>query len=418
MDDKKNNEGFSFVKEQIKTKPINKRRLFRRILWILLAAVAFGMVASFTIALMEPVFSGWFYSEEQEEANLPWSGEDEETTPEEDEEVILELNLEAAALQSLMIMLDAICMEANRVVVTVTGVTSTTDWYDATYDSEQEASGIIIGDNEQELLILTDKSAIDEAQTIHVTFVNGESALASVKKYDLNTGLAVISVDLDEISDATMNRIKIATLGNSYTVSQGTMVLALGSPLGVNFTILEGTITSASSTISLWDGNYTVLTTDIIGSASGNGVLVNLDGEVVGLINQSYSSSENQSTIAAISISQLKSIITQLSNGRAIPYLGMKVSTVSESIANTYDLPMGVYVKSVATGSNSPALKAGIQEADVIVAINGEEISTVKQYTDALNDMSPEQTITLTVMRQSGSGYVELKFNLTVGVMQ
>ena len=115
-----------------------------------------------------------------------------------------------------------------------------------------------------------------------------------------------------------------------------------------------------------------------------------------GIDHAGYSSPGDQNTITALSISQLKGIITELSNGRAIPYLGMKVSTVTDEIAEEYGLPRGVYVKNVETSFPSPAMNAGIQEADVIVSVNGEEIMTVEAYTQTLMSLSPEQSVDIT----------------------
>lgn len=241
---------------------------------------------------------------------------------------------------------------------------------------------------------------------------------AAMKKYDGNTGIAMISVALKDISEETMGKIEVATLGNSLTVNQGTVVIAIGSPLGSNYTILPGTITTSGNTISTWDSNYTVFTTDIMGNAQGSGVLINLNGEVIGIVMQGYSSKGDQNTLTALSISQLKGIIEDLTNGKAIPYLGLKVSTVTADISEEYGLPKGVYVKNVETDLASPGMNAGIQEGDVITAINGEKILTAEEYTQTLHSLSPEQTVKITLQRQSSEKYVELECTATVGVLQ
>ncbi len=239
---------------------------------------------------------------------------------------------------------------------------------------------------------------------------------ASLKKYDGNTGIAVIGVLLTEIPEATMEQVMIASLGNSYMIEQGTTVLAIGSPLGANYSILCGTITSSRNEVSTIDRNYTIFTTDIVGSENGSGVIINLKGEIVGLVLQDYSSQSDRNTITALSVSELKQLIEDLSNNRDIPYVGLRLSTVTDDIAEEYKIPKGVYVKSVVL--DSPAMTAGIQEADVIVKINGEDIVNVEQYNQRIYALNPEDIITITVKRQSGEEYVDLDCVVTAGILK
>ena len=205
---------------------------------------------------------------------------------------------------------------------------------------------------------MTERKVISGAKSIHVTFLDNSTVEAELKNYDGNTGIAILNVKRSDIEESTLGRIKVAVLGNSLQTTQGSVVLALGSPLGTNFSILTGNITSTSNSISTFDANYNVLTTDIVGSSQGSGVLVNLSGEVVGIVMQDYSSGD-ENTLTAISVSQLKDIIEKLSNGQDIPYLGLKLTSVTSDIEKEYDIPKGVYIKSV--GIDSPAMAAGLQ---------------------------------------------------------
>lgn len=461
MEDKNQEPEFSFITETIKDKPINKRRVLFKMLWVVLCGIIFGLIAALTFVvavpkmklLVEPqpdttvtIPKDQMEGEETqsgeegqnpdaeadgqqsggnqnapEQGNQPddnQQGETQEQQPVMPEPIYIEQELEAEDYQALQNKIYAIGKKANRSVVTVTGVTSNTDWFDSAYESENQASGIIIANNGQELLILTEKKVITNAEAISITFINGEVVPATLKKYDANTGISIISVNLEEIAEDTMNKIEIATLGNSLAVTQGTVVIAIGSPMGSNYSILTGNITTSENTVSTWDSTYTIFTTDIMGSEAGSGVLLNLNGEVVGLVMQDYSSVGDQNTLTALSISQLKDIIEDLSNGKAIPYLGMKLSTVTDEIAREYGIPNGVYIKSVETDVPSPAMNAGLLEADVIVGMNGEEIMTVEQYTQMLLSLSPEQSVKIKVLRQNGEEYVEMEFTATVGVLQ
>ena len=426
---RQNEQEFAFIKEKIKDKPVNKRRLLVRGGFNLLCAVVFGLVACFVFVLLKPYLEEWLYPEESSTISIPKDDVPQEEEPKEPEEtptpvpaepetepVVLEAELEIEDYQELQNKLYEIGKQANKSIVTVTGVTSGKDWFNTPYENENSAAGIVIGNNGQELLILTEKKVIKDAQAISITFIDEAMVSASLKKYDGNTGIAIISVPLDEIPKETMEHLAVASLGNSYMVQQGTTVLAIGSPLGANYSILCGTITSYQNEVSTIDKNFTIFTTDIVGSANGSGVLINLEGEIVGLVLQSYSSQSDRNTITALSISELKQIIEDLSNNRDVPYVGLRLSTVTDGIAREYSIPKGVYIKSVEM--DSPAMAAGLQEADVIVKLNGEEVATVEQYNQKIYALNPEDTVTVSVKRQNGEEYVDLECAVVIGVLK
>jgi Trypsin-like serine proteases, typically periplasmic, contain C-terminal PDZ domain len=418
---------FAFIKEKIKDKPINRRRLLLKAGFNLLCAVMFGVVACFVFVLLKPHVEERFYPEEESTIKIPKDvlpqeiqpAPKKEEEPEEEPEkepVVVKEELEPEDYQALQNKLYEIGKQASKSMVTVTGVTSGMDWFDTPYENENSSSGIIVGNKDQELLILTEKKIIVDAKSIHITFIDETEASASLKKYDGNTGIAVIAVPLAEISDETMNEISVAELGNSYNVTQGTSVIAIGSPLGASNSILCGTITSSQNTVSTIDTNYTIFTTDIMGNENGSGVLINLQKEVIGLILQDYSNQNNRNTITALSVSELKQVIEDLLNNQDISYVGLRISTVTNAIAEEFGIPKGVYIKSVEL--DSPAMAAGLQEADVITAINGEEIINTVQYYQSVYEREPGDEITIMVKRQSGEGYTDLECKVTVGILQ
>ena len=321
-----------------------------------------------------------------------------------------------ADYQSLQNELYAVGREANKFVVTVTGVKSDTDWFNNAYESKGQASGIIIADNGQELLILTERKVISGAEEIFVTFINNVAVKASMKKYDGNTGIAVLSVSHEEIDESIMNEIAIAQLGNSLITPQGMVAIAVGSPLGTNYSILTGNITSTTNSISTVDTNYTVFTTDIVGSTKGSGALINASGQVIGLVMQDYSSDGDQNTLTAISISELKTLIEKLSNNQDIPYIGLELTTVTNDIANEYDIPKGAYIKEIKM--DSPAMAAGLQKGDVITRMGDEAIFTVDGYESALYRHQPGERVKIVVERQSAEGYKEIDCLVDISVLQ
>lgn len=476
MSDKnRDEEEFAFIKEKIKNKPLDKRRLAIHTVLVIFLAALFGFVACFVFTAVMPYMDGWVNGkstveipmDEQDvtesddsndgmedgsgtdqngeaasegdtgtpsgdgqsgEADLGVTGDgtgdgldaadsqaSEDEVPE-PQVIYQKEELEIEDYQELQNMIFDVGKEASKSIVTVTGLTSVTDWFDTSYESTSQASGIIIAQTGSELLILTEKKVITDVQEIRITFINDDTVAAELKKYDGNTGIAVLSVPVAELSEATKNAIATATLGNSLSCSQGQVVIAIGSPLGSNFSILTGNITSASNSISTLDSTYSVFTTDIIGSSGGSGALVNLEGAIIGLVMQDYSNSEDEGTLTAISISELKENIEKLSNGQDIPYLGLKVSTVTAAIAKDYEIPKGVYVKSVA--DESPAMIGGIQNGDVIVSMNETDIVTIADYEKVLQEQTPGAVLNITVKRQGNNGYIDIPCVATVGVLQ
>ncbi len=248
-----------------------------------------------------------------------------------------------------------------------------------------------------------------------MTFFNEASVAASMKKYDGNTGIAVLSVPRTDIDEETMSRISVAVLGNSLVATQGMIAIAVGSPLGTNYSILTGNITSTTNSISTVDTNYTVFTTDIVGSSNGSGAIIDVRGEVIGLVMQDYSSRGDQNTLTAISISELKAIIEMLSNNQDIPYLGLELSTVTNDIAKGYDIPKGAYIKEVLM--DSPAMAAGLQSGDVITSMGGEIIYTVDGYETKLLSLLPGSEVEIVVQRQGTEGYTEITCAVEVSVL-
>ena len=406
---------YEFISEKIKEKPVNKKKLVYHVCFVVLLAVLFGIVASVTFVLCQSKMDDLLHPKEDPTITIPKDEPEQETETEEpdtetetnepdSEAQIVYEQLTLADFQALQNEMYAIGKQANKFIVAVTGVKSNTDWFNNAYESKGQGSGIIIANSGQELLILTERKVIAGASSVYVTFVNDTSVEASIKKYDGNTGITVLSVPVDEIDNDTMNLISVAVLGNSLAITQGTLALAVGSPLGTNYSI---------STI---DANYDIFTTDIVGSKNGSGALINLNGEVIGLVTQGYSSEGDQNTLTAISISELKPVIEMLSNNKDIPYIGLEITTVTNTIAKENDIPKGVYIKEVKM--DSPAMAAGLQSGDVITEIDGEAVISVDGYQTKLLSLTPGDVAEVTIQRQGNDGYTEIKCPVTVSVLQ
>lgn len=433
----------NFMIEKIKQRPINKRRLIRRTLITASMALIFGLIACFTFLVLEPVISNWLYPEEEPQI-ITFPEEQEEMLPEEmleeyiqpspepvpvepikpeqvklnEEQVQSILNqvvLDVEDYQHLYSVLADYVEELNQCMVTVTSTKSDTDWFANVYESKSETWGTIIGNNGKELLILTDYASVKKAERLSVTFYNEVRAGAEVKQYDANSNLAVLCIQLNLLEEEMVQEdLHIATLGSSRQKDlTGTPVVALGSPMGSCGSVGYGMITSCGNTVTLQDVNFELLTTDIYGSQSAGGVLFNLKGQIIGFITPGKTNSDMRNLISAYGISDMKQLITKLTNGNKIPYLGITGVDVPKEANEELQVPYGAYVREVAM--DSPAMLAGIQSGDVIVGVGKYSVIDMDDYTGYLVKSNPEDTLTLKIMRQSQGEYKEMTFDIVVG---
>ena len=264
-----------------------------------LCGVTFAVTACLILLIASPLIkSSWNDNSSQ----VGTSTEDDteklevsEGTEENENAVIIppDFNLSINDYQTLQDELYRIGNDVNKSIVVVTKMENENDWMTNDFATEGQSAGIIISQDSNYLYILTERKNILEAAHIRVSFVDGTGAAGTMLKYDANTGLAVLTVEKRQLKTATKNAISVAKFVGTNHVSNGSIVMALGSPLGTNYSILTGNITSTENRVITQDKNYAVFTTDIIGNKNGSGVLVNTNGEVVGIVMQSFLESQD-----------------------------------------------------------------------------------------------------------------------------
>jgi serine protease Do len=447
------NQDTEFLKESLKQRPLNRRKLLRRLLVTVLLAVVFGTVASTTFLLLEPLISEYLYPEEEIAPELIFFPEDitvieeeilpenmiaderemleiqhalevENNPPEEtagpDEDTIRQIASEliagnSAGIEDFVSVNNALletAREAQKALVTVTGLTSDTSWINTVYESRDQASGVIVGETSREILVLANISSIRNADNIVLTFADGRQYPTEIKMYDSSTGLAVLSLRRTRMDERTIEAIKVIELGNSSAfVVTGAPIIAIGRVLANTDSTVYGYVTSASSPLFLVDASYKLLTSDIYGNTNASGVLLNVRGQVIGIIDNSYNTYEARNIVSAIGISELKKLIETLCNGIGKPYVGIIGMDVTVAAQENLGVPRGVYVTSVLM--DTPAMDAGLQSGDVIIKVNETETTSYYNFVYALYQYRPEQTVTLTVMRQGAEGYVEFETEVT-----
>lgn len=293
-------------------------------------------------------------------------------------------------------------------------------WGGVTQESEGAGSGIIIGQNDDELLIVTNYHVIEDAKSISVGFIDESDASATVKGYDSAADLAVVSVSFDKLSSDTKSAIKIATLGKSSTLKVGEPAIAIGNALGYGQSVTAGYVSALDREVALTDKTMTLLQTDAaINPGNSGGALLNIKGEVIGINTVKYSDTTVEGMGYAIPIDTAAPIIEALMNKETIPeseqaYLGITGSNITESYSQQLKIPQGIYVQAVQ--ENSPADKGGLYAGDVITQFNGNSISTMEDLINKLENYRAGDEITITVKRMTTHGqYEEIELNITLG---
>lgn len=413
-------EEYEIIRERIKTRPINQKKLFRRTLITAAMAVIFGVLACITFLVLEPIFSNLLTPQDEPAAkDIEIPLDKEETLP---KDMLLEDEVETAApiiireeaetipaldsYSNLYGELYNLSREVRKSVVTVTGVNQNVDWFDNEYERKGVTSGLIVANNGVELLILTDYAVIDDSENIKVTFFNDITVEGTIKETDKNTGLAVVAIANENLPSVLLDEALIANLGNSRTNRLlAAPVIAVGHPLGKVDSVEYGMITSKSNTMNRIDNNYEILTTDMYGDEDSNGVIFNLSGEVVGIIYQRGPAAAGRSTISLLGISDIKKTIERMSNGKVRAYLGVTGTDVTMEAINK-GVPAGAYVTGIEM--DSPAMMAGIQSGDVIVKVDGYDITTFAVLTEAIVAHAPEEEAEITIRRMNGEEYTDV----------
>lgn len=288
-------------------------------------------------------------------------------------------------------------------------------------ESESAGSGIIISQNDSELLVVTNNHVVEGSDTLTVTFNDGNSVEAQIKGTDSARDLAVVAVPLDKISDDTMNAIKVATLGDSDSLKVGEPAIAIGNALGYGQSVTTGIVSATGRTIDGFDGEY-IQTDAAINPGNSGGALLNANGEVIGINSAKINSSAVEGMGFAIPISDASDVIQNLMNKETRSkvsdeergYLGINGYDVSEEGAQMYNMPTGVYVKEVMSGGG--AEKAGLTKGSIITGFEGSSISGMSSLQEQLQYYKAGEEVTLTVQIPDKNGeYTEKDIKVTLG---
>lgn len=300
-------------------------------------------------------------------------------------------------------------------------------------DTEGSGSGIIIGENDKELLIVTNYHVVSGNTELSVVFSYDEDSedpsvvSAKVKGYDSDKDLAVIAISLDDITDEMRSQIKVATIGDSSNLKLGQEVVAIGNALGYGQSVTTGIISALNREVTVSDENGGTITNRLIQTdaainpGNSGGALLNMNGELVGINSVKVSSSSVEGMGYAIPISDVQSIIEELMlkesrdvvSESAQGYLGITPLDVTTEVSEAYGLPLGIYISKVY--DDSPAEAAGLSKGDIITKFDGQTVKTKNDLITLLTYYSAGETIDVIAMVQGANGYTEKTFTVTLG---
>ena len=327
------------------------------------------------------------------------------------------------------------CMP-SVVAITNHNVTEFRDfWTGRIYEQDNSGagSGVIIGQTDKELLILTNYHVIEDNQSLSVVFSWEEDAedidkddviYANVNDFDSDRDIAVISVPVSSLSEEILSKISVATVGNSDDLKLGEQVVAIGNALGYGQSVTTGIVSALNRKIADQndqDDNAYIQTDAAINLGNSGGALFNMKGELVGINTAMMNSAIAENMGLAIPISEVTGEVEDMMNQEARDtvdadergYLGVNIVDVTKDISETYGLPQGVYIANVAPGSGAD--KAGLEKENIITAVNGKNVTTGEELTDYLSKYKKGETVTVTVEYRADDGYATKDVEVTLG---
>lgn len=290
------------------------------------------------------------------------------------------------------------------------------------YESQGAGSGIIVGESDTELLIVTNQHVVSDADSLSVQFVDGKSVEATVRGENEKQDIAVISIPLNKIDKETIDAIKIATLGDSGKVKVGEGAIAIGNALGYGQSVTTGVISALDRTITVDNNERTVLQTDAaINPGNSGGALLNMKGEVIGINVAKSVENYSEGMGYTIPISLVKDLIDDMMSKEVKDkvseeekgYLNIRGKDVTQELSEMYDIPEGIYIMEIMEGG--AAQKAGLSKYDVITEIDGDTVSSMEELQEALSYYKKGEKVKLVVETLKGNEYTEREIEVELG---
>lgn len=295
--------------------------------------------------------------------------------------------------------------DVSDAFVTVEAIEQGVDWFQEVYEKRTRTTGLILGNDGVDLLILVGTEQFTGANAIDVFF---DEAMIPGRIYsmDRDYGLAVIAVALNQIPKELMTQIEMGLFAEAEEIIAGTPVIALGAPNGYEGSMEFGMITSLGSAVSVTDGEVSSFTTNITEYTGGYGFVVNLEGKILGLITHTHKVNPGDGIFTAISLDSIRGVIIKLLNNADRAYFGIKGQDIPKNLKKEYALENGVYVREVENAS--PALAAGIKAGDILVSVGGVPVGGIRGFSDMILGRSTREIVQVKLLRKAEDGLREM----------
>ena len=418
-----NNEGRNEETGRKNSRARRKGSAFKRVVGISAAALLFGTVAGGTMFGVNNLATNLIQTEEETVAHSKKASEVSTVELKEASTAVTTANSSSPTVADV----SPIVESAMPSVVAIKGTTSVEaySWFgeDQSYDAASSGSGIIIGKNDTELLIVTNNHVVEDTKDLSVVFIDNEEVKAAIKGRDSDNDIAIIAVKLADIKPETIEKIAVAQMGDSDELKVGKGVVAIGNDLGYGQSVTVGYVSAVDREVTTKDSSIkNLLQTDAaINPGNSGGALLNMSGEVIGINTAKYASTEVEGMGYAIPISKVKDIIADLSSKETRSdkvdeakqgYLGIQGKNIGEEVAEAYDMPRGVYVYKIV--ENSSAANSDLREKDIITKIDAQSVKSMEDLKDILSYYKSGEKIKLTVQRLNDSTYEEKEIEITL----
>ncbi len=295
--------------------------------------------------------------------------------------------------------------EVSDSFVTVEAIEQGVDWFQEIYEKRTRTTGLVLGNDGVDLLILVGTEQFSGATFIEVSF---DDAVVEGRIYsmDKDYGLAVIAVPLAEIPEELLKEVQLGLPAEEEDIIVGTPVIALGAPNGYEGSMEFGMITSLGSTVSVTDGEVAYFTTDIAEYSNGYGFVVNLEGKILGMITHIHKNNPEDGIFSAISLDSIRGVIVKLLNNAERSYFGIKGQDLPKYLSEEYELDAGLYVSEVENAS--PALSAGIKAGDILLAVGNEPVDGIRAFSDVILECGTREIVQVKLLRKAEDGLREM----------
>ena len=414
----------TYARQSAESKKAHKKgSAFKRIVGISAAALLFGTIAGGTMFGVNNLATNLMKTEEESTALSKKTPEVSSVELKEASKAVTTANNSSPTVADV----SPIAESAMPSVVAIKGTTSVEaySWFGEgqTYDTPSSGSGIIIGKNDTELLVVTNNHVVEDTKDLSVVFIDNEEVKASVKGRDSDNDIAIMAVKLEDIKPETLEKIAVAHMGDSDELKVGQGVVAIGNALGYGQSVTVGYVSAIDREVTTKDSSIkNLLQTDAaINPGNSGGALLNMNGEVIGINTAKYASTEVEGMGYAIPISKVKDIIAELSSKETRSdkvdeakqgYLGIQGKNIGEDVAKAYDMPRGIYVYKIV--ENSSAANSDLREKDIITKVDSQPVKNMEELKELLSYYQSGEKVKLTVQRLKDSEYEEKEIEITL----